>query len=349
MPSTREHFREIIFSDFQVGLTQQQCSNRLRSTFGDKAPSQFTVYKWYNEFKRGRRSLKDQRHEGRPNSAVLPVTIDAVRRLIEEDCHISYGEIQAYLGICKSSIHKILREHLEMRKLYTCWIPCTLKQCEKENRLKWSEEMLTKFDKGASKSVYNIVTLGEIWIYAYKRDENSQSTEWVFQNEPNESKSTKVARSRSIAKQMIVCCISKTGLATTVTLDDPKTITSEWYTTKCIPKIFNKLTKNDTNRKIILHYNNTNAHTSQCLTSQNIELISHPSHSPDLMPNDFFLIPKIKDKLRGERFSSSDEAVEALKNHVFSIPTSFWQNCFGNWFHRMQRCIDGRGEYFEIN
>lgn len=346
MPSTREHFREIIFSDFQVGLTQQQCYNRLRSKLSDKAPSKVTVYKWYNEFKRGRCSIKDQRHEGRPNSAVLPVTIDAVRRLINEDCHISYDEIQACLGIGRSSIHKIIREHLEMRKLYMFWIPCTLKPSEKECRVKWSTEMLEKFDKGASKSVYNIVTLGEMWIYAYKDEVNHQSTVWVFQNDPNE---TKMARSRSIAKRMIVCCFSKTGLVTTVTLDDPKTITSEWYTTHCLPEVLSQLAKHDKNRQIILHYNNTTSHTTQFSTLQDIELIGHPSHSPDLIPNDFFLIPKIKDKLRGERFSSPDEAIEAFKNHVLSIPTSFWQNCFGNWFHRMQRCIDAQGEYYETN
>jgi hypothetical protein len=36
-------------------------------------------------------------------------------------------------------------------------------------------------------------------------------------------------------------------------------------------------------------------------------LIPHPPHSPDLGPCDFFLFPKIKLKLKGLRFDSSEE------------------------------------------
>ena len=61
----------------------------------------------------------------------------------------------------------------------------------KKARVNWSKDMLQKYDRGASKHVYGIVTGDESW---------SQSTVWVFQDEPNP---TKVARARSAFKQMI--------------------------------------------------------------------------------------------------------------------------------------------------
>jgi len=35
-----------------------------------------------------------------------------------------------------------------------------------------------------------------------------------------------------------------------------------------------------------------------------------------LAPNDFFLFPRIKNKLRDQHFSTSEEAVDAFKMHV---------------------------------
>jgi len=75
--------------------------------------------------------------------------------------------------------------------------------------------------------------------------------------------------------------------------------------------------------------------------------MGHPPYSPDLAPNDFFLFPHIKKKMRGQRFSCPEDAVEAFKNHVLEVSQSEWKKCFDNWFERMQKCINQAGEYFE--
>ena len=75
--------------------------------------------------------------------------------------------------------------------------------------------------------------------------------------------------------------------------------------------------------------------------------MGHPPYSPDLAPNDFFLFPNVKNKLRGQRFSSAEEAVDAFKNHVLEVFEAEWKKCFDKWFERMQKCIDHKGEYFE--
>ena len=62
-----EHFRAIIFYNFQSGLTQQHSIDELHSIFGDSAPSRTSVYRWYgdDEFNRGHSSLQDEFREGR--------------------------------------------------------------------------------------------------------------------------------------------------------------------------------------------------------------------------------------------------------------------------------------------
>ncbi|CAG9112883.1 unnamed protein product [Plutella xylostella] len=52
---------------------------------------------------------------------------------------------------------------------------------------------------------------------------------------------------------------------------------------------------------------------------ENVELMDHPPYSHDLSPNDYFTFPRIKDMLRGQRFSGPEEAVEAYKSAVLTI------------------------------
>ena len=75
--------------------------------------------------------------------------------------------------------------------------------------------------------------------------------------------------------------------------------------------------------------------------------MSYPPYSPDLVPNDLFLFPYIKNKKRGQHISSPEEAVDAFRMHVLQIPRSEWQKCFDNWFKHMHKCLDLNREYFE--
>ncbi|XP_031634629.1 histone-lysine N-methyltransferase SETMAR-like, partial [Contarinia nasturtii] len=348
MNFTRENFRAIIYYDFGLGVSQQQCYYQLHLVFGDEAPCKATVYHWFTEFNRGRHSLIDEFREGRPKSVVVPETIDAVRNIIKQDRHVTYREIEASLGISMRSIHTILHEHLAVKKICSRWIPHKLTDDQKLARVNWCKEMLNKYNRGASYSVYNIVTGDESWIYAYEPETKQQSTVWVFQSEDNP---TKVVRARSVAKQMVACFFAISGHVATVPLEDRKTVNSDWYTTIFLPEVFGELRKNNHRRRIILHHDNASSHkshhTTEYLTAQKIELMGHPPYSPDLAPNDFFLFPSVKKKLHGQRFSTPEEAVDAFKTHVLEISVSEWHECYGKWFERMQKYIDHHGEYFE--
>ena len=82
------------------------------SVFGNKAPHQSTISRWYGEFKRGWISLSDDPRAVAPKTAVTQENVDAVRKLIKEDRHVTYRDIEASLGISKTSIQKILHEEL---------------------------------------------------------------------------------------------------------------------------------------------------------------------------------------------------------------------------------------------
>ena len=88
-------------------------------------------------------------------------------QLILQDCHETYREIKTTLGISGTSIHLILHEHLTVKKIYLRWIPHNLSIAQKMSCVEWLKEMLQKYDRSASKHVYDIVTEDESWIYTY--------------------------------------------------------------------------------------------------------------------------------------------------------------------------------------
>ncbi|GBP04908.1 Histone-lysine N-methyltransferase SETMAR [Eumeta japonica] len=89
------------------------------------------------------------------------------------------------------------------------------------------------------------------------------------------------------------------------------------------------------------------AETTRFLEGQKIEWTGCPPFSPDLVSKYFYLFPSAKNKLRGQRFSSREEAVGAFKVHVKKLPQSEWKKCYKNWFQHMQKWVDLHGEYFK--
>jgi len=62
----------------------------------------------------------------------------------------------------------------------------------------------------------------------------------------------------------------------------------------------------------LLHHDKAPSHTTvltqHFLAKNNMVVIPHSTYSPDLAPCDFFLFPKIKLKLKGRRFDTTDTA-----------------------------------------
>lgn len=348
MDLNREHFRAIIYFNFLLKRSQQETHGLLQMAFGEKAPSLATVYNWFAEFNRGRNSLADERHEGRPITVATEETIEAVRRMIAEDNRITYREIEAGLSISMTTINKILHEHLGVKKICARWIPHNLAELEKEARVKWCLKMIQRFNQGESNATYDIITGDETWIYCYEPETKRQSMQWVF---PGEEHPTKIKRGRSTDKQMIATFICRTGHIASVALPKKTTVTAHWYTTVCLPEVFKKVRERRPNSRILLHHDNASSHkadlTKDYLKQMGVEKLDPPTYSPDLSPCDFFLFPTIKDKMRGLRFDSAEAAIEAYERLISEIPSERWNQCYTDWFDRMQKCINAHGEYFE--
>ena len=90
----------------------------------------------------------------------------------------------------------------------------------------------------------------------------------------------------------------------------------------------------------VLHQDNALAYNALSvktfLTKHKIILLEHPPYSPDLVPCDFFLFPKIKSALKGTRSESVDAVKANTTDLMNKLSEDDLQHCFQQWKIRME-------------
>jgi hypothetical protein len=74
-------------------------------------------------------------------------------------------------------------------------------------------------------------------------------------------------------------------------------------------------------------------------------VITHPLYSPDLAPCDFNLFPKMKMKLKGRRFDTTEEIQAKLLRMLDTLTEKDFQEVFQKW-RWWDRCLQAGGIYF---
>lgn len=104
-------------------------------------------------------------------------------------------------------------------------------------------------------------------------------------------------------------------------------------------------------RGILLHHDNATPHTAaktlNFLYESGVQLVTHPTYSPDLAPSDFLLFPKIKKSMCAKRFPDANAAVAEFQRMFEDLPKMEFIAWFEKWFQRMNTCIMAKGEHFE--
>ena len=77
------------------------------------------------------------------------------------------------------------------------------------------------------------------------------------------------------------------------------------------------------------------------------ELWERPPCSPDLVPSDFCLFPKLKLFLAGQRFSLNQEATAAVEGYFADLMKNHYRDGIMVLEHCWNKCISLKGDYVE--
>jgi hypothetical protein len=82
------------------------------------------------------------------------------------------------------------------------------------------------------------------------------------------------------------------------------------------------------------------------LDKKSITKVDHPPYSPDLGLNNFWLYPKLKNALKGQRFAG----IPDIQHNIMllrDILENDFQDCYWKWQHCLTKHIVSQAEYFE--
>lgn len=343
-------YRAVIRYLFLKGNTPKKIKHELEAVYGDSAPSFTTVKFWAAEFKRGRTSLGDDERLGRPQTATTDDNIAQVHQMVLENRRIKVREIAEAMSISKERVCHILIENLGMRKLTARWVPRLLTLDQKRVRMNICKALLAQFRRNKSEFWRRLITVDETWIHHYTPETKTQSKQWTLKGEPAPKKAKTVP---SAGKVMATVFWDSRGVILIDYLEKGKTITGAYYAT-LLDKLKAEIEEKRPHlqkKKILFHQDNAPSHTSMVAMAKihelRFELLDHPPYSPDLAPSDFFLFPRLKVELGGQKFSSNEEAITFVNNYFAEKDINYYLDGLKRWEHRWEKCIDLHGDYVE--
>ncbi|UYV82375.1 hypothetical protein LAZ67_21001863 [Cordylochernes scorpioides] len=266
-------------------------------------------------------STEDEHGPGRPVESVTQENIDKINDLVMWDRRMTVCQIEETLGIPKTTVDRIMREHLGLRKLSARWVPKVLPPNQKAT-----------------------------WVHHFTPESkhNPCNGDTPVPLPPKKAKTVP-----SAGKVMVSVFWDSEGVLLLDFLNKGQTITGDYYANlvKQLREAIKEKRRGKLSRKIVYHQDNAPSHRSlqamATIYDSGFELLPHAPYSPDLAPSDFHLFPHLKKSLSGIHFRSDEEVIDAVTSFFESLETSFFLGGIKALEHRWKKGIDLKGDYVE--
>ncbi len=313
--------------------------------------SDSSIYFWIKAFQGGRTAIVDAPRAKKSKSGRSRANIRRIENLVTEDRRVTVRQLSAQTGIKYTSVQKILKDDLKLKKKCAKFVPYDLTKrhirlrcdiCDFWNRL-WT---------ATPRVFHHVVTMDESWVYVYDPLLKNQSLTWLRKGE---ARPQKPRRGIACAKVMIVTFFDKKGLIYFEYVQRPQTVNQVYFRsilTRFTAAFHRRRPRSSVGGRHFLHMDNAPAHNATLTLALTRQLgwtrLPQPHCSPDLAPNDFFLYPCLKKELRGQKFANVNALKEAVADQISQIHSDEYQHALlDSWRRRWQKCLAYQGNYFE--
>ena len=278
-----EEIRCVIHFLYLKGTSVPSSVAQINSVYGPRSISRSGVRYWFNEFKRGRTSVKTLDRSGRPANNEKTVEI---RSILEDMPYASARYISEELNLNRSVVTRILKIQLGLQKRHLRWVPHNLTDEQKVKRVELSKSMLKTLSSLSENQRAAVITGDESWFYlSYPYD-----SKWC---EPNETLPDISKRLINDEKVMIFVAFNCQGLVYLNVMPTNSILNSAYMCEHILKELSdnaNQIIKKYTKHQKILHIDNARPHTAK-RTQEKIQELGwkQPPYSLDISPCDFFL------------------------------------------------------------
>ena len=308
-------------------------------------------FRWVKAFKAGKFSVEDDTRPGRPKTSVTKANITAVKTVVEQDARLSVKDIASCTGISEGSVQTILKKCLDLRKVCARWVPHLLTEEQKTQRLKCARELLKTYKACNSRVISNLLTGDETWVHMFEPQRRADNKQW---KRKDQKRPCIAKRTISSKKMLYAIFFNSKGPDVQVPCPSDHTVTGRFYKNSVLKKVkefYNKKRPSKGWSGVHLLHDNASSHKREVvksfLASEKVKVLNHPPYSPDLSPCDFFLFPRLKKMLSGNKYTSRSSLGSAIHQYLQQIPKEDYLSAFRDWVKRLQKCVLVKGEYFE--
>ena len=130
------------------------------------------------------------------------------------------------------------------------------------------------------------------------------------------------------------------------------TVTGRFYKNSVLKKVkdfYNKKRPSKGWSGVQRLHDNASSHevVKSFLASEKVKVLNHSPYSPGLSPCNFFLFPRLKKMLSGNKYTSRNSLGSAIYQWLQQIPKEDYLSAFRDCVKRLQKCVSVKGEYFE--
>ena len=102
------------------------------------------------------------------------------------------------------------------------------------------------------------------------------------------------------------------------------------------------------------HLLHDNASSHKCevvksfFASKKVKVLNHSLYSPALSPWDFFLFPRLKKMLSGNKYMSKSSLGSAIYQCLQQVPKEDYLSAFRDWVKRLQKRVSVKGNTLKV-
>ena len=257
--------------------------------------------------------------------------IAKVRTFVDNNRRLTVQETVNDCGISVGSFDAILTDDLHMKCVCVKYVLCLLTDDQREQRHTIARDL---FEHSCEDMLFrkNIVTGDESRVYGYDPATKQQSSQWKGPMSPRPKMGRQV---RSKTKVMLLAFFDSEGIIHHKYASDRQTINKEFYMEvlqHLRESVCRKRPEKWRDGNWILHHDNAPAHTSHLvqlfLAKHSTTQLQQLPYSPDLTLCDFFLFPRLKKVLKGNRYEATEDIKRNSAKALLDIPKDEFTKCF---------------------
>jgi len=238
--------------------------------------------------------MEDEPRAGRPTSK-MDDNVERVRYLVRLDRRLTLRMISSELNLNQFTIHQILTQDLNMKKVCAKMVPKNLTTEQKANRRDVCLDFLDRLER-EPEFFSHVITGDESWILEYDSKTKRQSQEWQTANSPHPKKAR---MSKSKIKSMPICFFDSQGIVHKEFVPPGQTVNQTFYR-EVLERLRKKVAcvRPGTACTWMLHHDNAPCQTAvsinEFLAAKSIPVVPQPPIRRISVPVTLFIPPAQK-------------------------------------------------------